>query len=248
VKRGDCLLIVVDLAVGETTVGVDRRMYEAIADPDTLAADPVPAPPMVSPAITWWDLREPHGLDQSVPTPVHAAGLYGISCPSVSRCWAIGTMGHSPQPTAGRGCGISPSMRSFRRSPARPSKTASLRPTGSASARRTRARSTSPLTGAGCGVARSWVPNVVLWGVSCPDASECLAVGSDSEGAVVLASFDGGRHCSVQAIPGMPPSVAYETVQCTAPRHCVVLGRGSVAALAVSSQAGGRVAAACRRA
>ncbi|MGA3353961.1 MAG: hypothetical protein ABSD85_12360 [Acidimicrobiales bacterium] len=92
------------------------------------------------------------------------------------------------------------------------------------------------------------VPNVVLWGVSCPDASECLAVGSDSEGAVVLASFDGGRHCSVQAIPGMPPSVAYETVQCTAPRHCVVLGRGSVAALAVSSQAGGRVAAACRRA
>jgi hypothetical protein len=43
-----------------------------------------------------------HWLDQAVPTPVGADGLYGISCPNARRCWAVGESGALATTNGGR--------------------------------------------------------------------------------------------------------------------------------------------------
>jgi photosystem II stability/assembly factor-like uncharacterized protein len=167
-----------------------------------------------------------HWLDQPVPTPVSADGLYGISCPNARRCWAVGASGALATRNGGRTWWYQPMAGGFQ-AIACPSDQMCVAVNNGWSV-----GSPIYLTLDG---GRTWsglkspVAGPMLTGVSCPTTSECVAVGSDSKGSVVLASFDGGRDWVVQRVPQPGTAAGYDAVACTAPRHCIVLGGGSLA-------------------
>jgi photosystem II stability/assembly factor-like uncharacterized protein len=173
-------------------------------------------------------------VDQPVPTPVGAEGLYGVSCPSVDTCWAIGNYGALVTTNGGRRWWDQPVAAQLQ-AIACPSELRCVAVGPGYGFGPTNALALYLTDDGG----RVWsgpkVPgrNLALEAISCPESSQCVAVGSDSKGAVVLASFDGGRQWSAQPVANLVPSFAFNTVNCTTSRHCIALGGGSVAALAL---------------
>ena len=175
-------------------------------------------------------------VDQPVPTPVDAEGLYGVSCPSATRCWAIGNYGALVTTNGGKRWWDQPVAAQLQ-AIACPSELHCV------------------VVGTGYGFGptnalplyltfdggRVWSgprapgPDLLLDAMSCPSSSRCVAVGSDLKGAVVLASSDGGRHWSEQVVSSLAASLGFDTVNCATPRHCIALGGGSVAAMAIGS-------------
>jgi photosystem II stability/assembly factor-like uncharacterized protein len=154
-----------------------------------------------------------HWLDQPVPTPVGADGLYGISCPNARRCWAVGESGALATRNGGRTWWDQPMAGGFQAITC-PSEQMCVAVNNGWSV-----GSPIYLTLDG---GRTWsgqkspVAAPVFTGVSCPTTSECVAVGSDPKGSVVLASFDGGHHWMAQRVP--QPGTAAATTRWRA-RH-----------------------------
>jgi hypothetical protein len=71
--------------------------------------------------------------------------------------------------------------------------------------------------------APSQTPNDYLQAVSCPSASECIAVGQGV--AAVLALAWNGKTWTVQLSPiGAPGMSVLEGISCTSPRRCIAVG------------------------
>jgi photosystem II stability/assembly factor-like uncharacterized protein len=175
-----------------------------------------------------------HWVAQAVPTPPGAQGLSTISCPSPRQCWAVGDLVALVTANGGRTWRDQPLAGVLQAIDCPTKQMCVVTSVGSG----TTSTSYSPvhLTRNG---GRTWlsppspVEKAVLTGVSCPTSSECVAVGSDSHGAVVLASFDGGRRWSVQTVAHSVQAVSYDTVRCAKPRHCVILGGGWISELVI---------------
>jgi photosystem II stability/assembly factor-like uncharacterized protein len=175
-----------------------------------------------------------HWAAQAVPTPPGAQGLSTISCPSPRQCWAVGDLVALVTANGGRTWRDQPLAGVLQAIDCPTKQMCVVTSVGSG----TTSTSYSPvhLTRNG---GRTWlsppspVEKAVLTGVSCPTSSECVAVGSDSHGAVVLASFDGGRRWSVQTVAHSVQAVSYDTVRCAKPRHCVILGGGWISELVI---------------
>jgi photosystem II stability/assembly factor-like uncharacterized protein len=172
-----------------------------------------------------------HWADQAVPTPAGGNGLYGVSCPSTARCWAVGPLGVLATTNGGRTWRDRPLAGSLQAISCPSEQTCVVVSSGPYYADSSEPVAVVYLTRDG---GRSWTsaplpaPNLSLADVSCANTDDCVAVGG-----IVLASSDGGHRWSVQTVPEPGASAGYDAVTCTSLSRCVALGGGSISAVAL---------------
>ena len=144
------------------------------------------------------------------PAPVGTGELDAVSCGSPSRCWAVGISSPDQGPTRGTSAA---------------------------------ATATSAVVVASRDGGATWKAQRItdentpqLSGISCPDSTRCMAVGSNGSSllsATVLRTLDAGATWSPATSP--PDGVVVTSLACTNPQECVAIVIGSSSTWAARS-------------